>query len=221
MNENQTEVTKRPISEISSKMKERIAHLQKVGHLELEEECCILIDVSGSMGGTCGSISKLEAAKQAIPLLQAINHRIKYSLIAFGDHATTMMEATTNFNSIIRMSETLLISGSTNMTAAIREGLAQMEDAGEWKLRMIILSDGQPNVEADGLDKIVGACVEKRIAIDTIAFGKDANEQLLMNIASRTGGQFHRADSPLALQNVYRKLNYDLRYLTNHTVTQE
>jgi secreted protein with Ig-like and vWFA domain len=83
------------------------------------------------------------------------------------------------------------------------------------KKRMVLLTDGHGNIDEDRLMMVVQKCKEVGVVVDTIGFGRDADEQTLQMISRETGGKYQKADSPLELEAAYQKLNYNQRYLTH------
>jgi len=106
-----------------------------------------------------------------------------------------------------------MTGGNTNIPQALRLGRQMMNDVGGEKKRMVLMTDGENNVESDMMDQEVDECIREKILVDTIAFGEHADVSLLRSIAKRTGGMYQSANSPLALQKAYEKLNYKVRYL--------
>jgi len=192
------------------------AHAQTLKELKLEEACVILVDVSGSMSEPANGesqVSKLEAVKQAIPNLRVAGHRVVYGLVAFSDRAEVIQPLTSNFGLIIAQQEILHVIHSTNITAAIREGIELVIFKQVEKKRMILLSDGCANVEKEWLDEQVTRCRECQVIVDTIGFGVNADERRLKDIATQTGGVYYSARTAKNLQEVYAKLNYTVRYI--------
>jgi Mg-chelatase subunit ChlD len=182
----------------------------------VSEICIILVDTSSSMHDRINKQegkSKIEAVRLAIPNLRAIGVKVMYGFVGFGDTASTYQQLTFQFGLILSQGERLCPEGMTNMTAGLREGLQMLGGRFAEKKRMILLSDGQANIEADKIDYYVGLCCEGGVVVDTISFGTSADKQRLRNIASRTGGIYCDAEDEKALQEVYARLNYNVRWI--------
>jgi len=182
----------------------------------LSELCIILVDTSSSMSEPINKRegrSKIEAVRLAIPNLRAMGVRVMYGLVGFGDTAFTYQHLTFQFGLILSQGEMLHPEGMTNITAGLREGLQMMSGKFAEKKRMILLSDGQANVEVDRIDHYLSLCREGGVVVDTISFGESADKVRLRDIAQKTGGIFSDADSVEELQKVYARLNYAVRYL--------
>ena len=182
----------------------------------LSEICIILVDTSSSMNDHINKQegrSKIEAVRLAIPNLRAMGVKVMYGLVGFGDAASTYQQLTFQFGLILSQGEMLHPEGMTNLTAGLREGLEMMGGKFAEKKRMILLSDGQANVEVDRLNQYLSLCRERGVIVDTISFGTSADKVRLRDIAQKTGGIFSDADSVEELQKVYARLNYAVRYL--------
>lgn len=193
------------------RLKARSLNLQK---RELEEAVVVMVDVSASMLDSCGTQSKIESVKQSIPYLNSPQNYISYGLVAFSGTAFCIQTQTTSFQNLICHSDLLIPSGQTNIPAALKLGLEMVGEINVEKKRFVLLTDGQNNVGREVLDEMISRCVEARVVVDTIAFGRDADEALLRNLSQRTAGKFQKVESPLQLEQAYQKLNFKVRYLT-------
>ena len=138
------------------------------------QKMLLLLDVSGSMAG---DITKL---RQYVHKLEAV---AEIEWIAFADNVI----ATSRAASI----DSIGANGGTNYIPAIRR-------ATEWKQNstydiVLLLSDGMPFEE---VDDIVSAANELKMPLNTIAVGaSEEMEEVLVNIALRTGGKEVTVDS--------------------------
>ena len=182
----------------------------------INEICIILVDTSSSMFDKVdreSQRSKIEAVRLAIPKLRASGAVVLYGLVGFGDHAQTYQRATAQFGLIMSQGEMLYPEGMTNISAGLKEGLDLLGGRFAEKKRMILLSDGQANIEVERIDYYLNLCCEGGVIVDTISFGAQADKQRLKNIASRTGGVYCDAGDEKALQEVYARLNYNVRWI--------
>jgi len=205
-----SEIKERTVT-LAAKLKERATNIKAK---ELEEICIILTDISTSMDESCpNGETKLMAVKRSIPFLQARGSYLMYSLVAFGSVAYLIQQPTSNFSTIILQADHLITQGMTNIPAALKMGLKMTEESTALRRRMILLTDGQNNEDERWMEPQIQSCIDKKVVVDCIAFGRHADINLLKSISKRTGGIFQEADSPLALQQAYHRLNYQLRYL--------
>ena len=190
----------------------------------LSEICIILVDTSSSMGDRVnrdGGGSKIEAVRLAIPNLRAMGVKVMYGLVGFGSEAFTYQKLTFQFGLILSQGEMLHPEGMTNISAGLEEGLQMLGGKFAEKKRMILLSDGQANVEVERIDHYLSLCQEGKVIVDTIAFGDSADKRRLKDIAEKTGGIFYEAGNEQQLKEAYGKLNYNVRYLSHQIRTEE
>lgn len=207
------ELVERPQT-IADRLKKRAASIPLTQKTQLDEAVVILSDISGSMSSTCNNgQSKLKNVKQSIPFLYSPGNYIQYSLIGFGSHVKGIVPQTTNFQLINSGIDQLFDGGGTSMCQGLYDAIQLLNEPIAQKKRIILLTDGH-STDGNPQDLAI-QCKSKGIIIDTIAFGSDADVNLLKWMASETGGLFTLAESPLQLQQTYQKLNYSVRYITH------
>ena len=170
-------------------------------------DICMLLDRSGSMSGR--PIQNLRDA--VVDFIMDMGEGTSLSLVAFEHYTERLTELTQDKASLLAAAENLYGGGGTDITAAIREGLAVLQEAGSNRV-MLLMTDGQSSIDFTVVDE---AAVQN-ITIYTIGFGS-VNDSLLQEIADRTGGQYVRADSSEELSNVYAAL----QRIIGNTVTLE
>lgn len=196
---------------LAERLKARAANLER---RKLEELAVILVDVSGSMSEKCkDGKSKMQAVKDSVPYLQARGSYVEYGLVSFESHAQPIQQPTTNFSAILIQLDVLQPGAATNIPSALNEGLKMFVERTVEKKRMILMSDGSNNEERNMMDQRVGDCVREGVMVDCIAFGENADVNLLQSISTRTGGVFQKVESALQLEQAYQKLNFQVRYL--------
>jgi Mg-chelatase subunit ChlD len=210
--EEKTDLQERQIT-LADRLKARAANLSR---RQLEEIVIILVDCSGSMSEHCqDGRQKIQAVRESIPYLQARGSYVEYGMIGFGDDARPIQNPISNFNAILIQLDMLDPAGMTNIPGALKVGLSMFEERTVEKKRMILLSDGDNNCDRGYMDESIQACVDQKVIVDCIAFGDNANINLLKSISTRTGGVFQKVDSPMQLEEAYKKLNFQIRYLEN------
>ena len=94
--------------------------------------------------------------------------------------------------------ETVQASGYTDLVDAVLEAHAALQQLADAKAVNVILvmSDGRDNDSEFRLRNVQRAVRDAPIPvlIHTVAYGRDADERLLRELARTGGGQFHRAD---------------------------
>ena len=117
--------------------------------------------------------------------------------------------------------EGLFAEGNTVLYDAVCEGMetllalqAEHEAAGEPRLYgMVLLSDGEDTSSEHTEGEMLYSCLPVTEAVTgikvfTIAYGEDANEELLARIANRTNANFYTAD-PETIAAIYEWIAYE------------
>jgi Ca-activated chloride channel family protein len=171
---------------------------------QLPQDVIFIVDRSGSM-----SMSDINLAKEAL-----LNYTYDMSLpdlgavVHFDSVVVLMSNLTADYEDLRDDIENIPSpGGSTYMGEAMRAGTNELLNNGEdghiWV--MILLSDGSPNGAMDPLDEADYAA-DGGIIIYTIGLGMTPNsteEQLMEDIANRTGGEYFRAESAADLNDIY------------------
>ncbi|MFW9846957.1 MAG: VWA domain-containing protein, partial [Candidatus Thorarchaeota archaeon] len=153
-----------------------------------------VIDESGSMSG-----SKMDHAKTAFSSMIAdLSEPDIFNIIAF-DTVITMLWEEPYVASAASVAEAqswvngLTPGGSTNFHDASLAGLGTFTE-GENAKAMLILSDGQPTsgpiTTTNELLTAIGNANALDVSISTAAFGSDADENLMANLAAQNNGFF-------------------------------
>ncbi|MHA2003534.1 MAG: VWA domain-containing protein [Candidatus Thorarchaeota archaeon] len=153
-----------------------------------------VIDKSGSMSG-----SKMSQAKTAFNAMIAdLGDNDLFNIIAFDSVVTELWvephsATTTNVEVAQSWVNALNAGGSTNFHDASVIGLDTFSEGDNAKA-MLLLSDGQPTsgpiTHTTGLLTAIGDANALGVSISTAAFGSDADENLMANLAAQNSGFF-------------------------------
>ena len=174
----------------------------------------IAMDVSGSMRG-----AKIRTATSAtVEFLKRLAPEDEVSLLTFSDNVVTLSQPGLVRDVVETLSQkvsTLIADGSTALygtvcKAAILAGQLQTKDAAQGEFRLygiVLLSDGEDTVGKPSAPRMFATCLPanaeaKGFKIFPIAFGKDADTDVLARIARVTGGRMFSAD-PDSIGDVY------------------
>lgn len=138
----------------------------------------LLVDCSSSMSG-----SKIKQATDGALAFATNAFQKQYSvgLIAFSSYAEVFCRPQNSLDTIADMTQRLTAGGSTNMTAAIEQASAELNNGGGIRA-MVIVTDGVPDNQRTALDAARRA---KECGIDIIVIGTDdADRAFLEQIAS-------------------------------------
>jgi subtilisin family serine protease len=170
----------------------------------------LVIDRSGSMGAE----GKMEAAKQAAKQFVDLMHRDDMiGVVSFDDRIETSYPLTAITSQDVRNQardaiDLLYARDYTSIGGGLQRGQEQLTTLGSashpWAI--VLLSDGLENtrpVVADVLPDIVAS----KTVVHTIGLGSDADEPLMQDIASQTGGTYHLAPGPQELAGIYNTIS--------------
>ncbi len=185
-----------------------------------------VLDKSGSMGGT-----KITQAKAAFNSMVASLRSIDiFNVIAFDTTVSSLWiepHSASESNTAEAQSwiQTLSANGGTNFHGAAIRGLETFSEGANAKA-MLILSDGQPTAgdiqDAPGILAAISEANTLGVSIATVAFGSDADENLMANIATQNDGFFEfiepNEDASSKLLEFYKTFstpvadNYDIDF---------
>jgi uncharacterized protein YegL len=153
-----------------------------------------VVDKSGSMGG-----SKMSQTKTAFnAMISDLGDDDLFNILAFDSVVTALWpepHAATAVDVEVAQSwvNALNPGGSTNFHDASITGLSTFT-VGENAKAMLLLSDGQPTsgpiTDTPGLLAAIGEANNLDVSISTAAFGSDADENLMANLAAQNNGFF-------------------------------
>jgi Ca-activated chloride channel homolog len=191
----------------------------------------LCLDVSGSMYGTDLLPNRLEASKKVAKHFVHERFGDRIGIVVFGNNGITLCPLTTDTSAVIEqinnITSTFLTGAGTVIGTGIATSVNRLKDS-ESKTKIIIfLSDGVNSLDAISPDIAIGIASVFNIKIYTIGIGSnrktnvkrqtpygdieerqksDFDEQLLMRMAERTGGQYSHAgnseDLNVAFENI-------------------
>jgi Ca-activated chloride channel family protein len=178
-------------------------------HAETVPNSAIILacDVSGSMGATDVSPTRLEAVQRAARrFLDAVPARVKVGVIVFDQVPTVLASPTTNRAADRRALLGWRPHGGTAIGSAIDAAMAVLARYGgsgaksRPAAKLLLLSDGS---STSGVNPLVAARIAARrhIPIDTVALGTAGG-----TIARASGGETFRVQDAHRLSAVYRSL---------------
>ncbi|MEC9094339.1 MAG: VWA domain-containing protein [Planctomycetota bacterium] len=168
----------------------------------------IVLDRSGSMQGEKIKKAK-EAAIQAIDRLAA--HDI-VSVVTYDTNVNVLVPATkaTDKAAIKQKIAGIQIGGNTSLFAGVSKGAAEVRKFidEERVNRVILLSDGLANVGPSTpgeLGKLGASLMKERISVSTLGLGLGYNEDLMMKLAGKSGGNHVFIENAAELAEIFNK----------------
>jgi len=192
--------------------------------LEKDLAVAIVMDRSGSMSG-----EKLAKERQAAEGFIAGLQNDDYScLVTFAAGANTeveLLQATPENKSKLQAAVGAVgAGGNTNIGAGLTHGLQQLARASESTSQAaMLMSDGKHNTGE--LSPAVGEYENRGWPIYTVAYGTDADQKTLEEIAMRTGGIFFPGGIPDITQ-IYQRIsahahNQSVLFAYNDMISQD
>ena len=167
---------------------------------------CLVIDRSSSMAG-----EPLKGAKEAAKLaVRNLRPEDQFGLVVFDSDAQTLipLQPAANKEPWLRLIDDVFHAGSTNLAGGWMLGRDELKKAPQdASRRLLLLSDGYLNVgikDPPIVRQLVTAGLETdRVRTSCLGFGDGYNEDLMVDLARATGGQFYDADSPEKLPTIF------------------
>lgn len=196
----------------------------------------LAIDVSNSMAATDVAPNRLAAAKSgAQAFIDRLPAKVNLGLVAFDGTASLLVSPTTDRIAVRNAVNNLQLGPSTAIGEAvytcldaISQSAARLTDAkGAPPGRIVLLSDGETTSGRPN-DEAAAAAKQAKVPVSTIAYGTaggtvtiqgqtiavPVNTAALQQLASDTGGSYHRATTGDQLRNVYANLGSSIGYKT-------
>ncbi len=166
----------------------------------------IVLDKSGSMAG-----DKIRQAREAAKLaVKRLTSEDIVSVIAYDSSVKVLVPATKARDkaAIYREIDAIRSGGNTALFAGVAKGSEEIRKFIEKERvnRIILLSDGLANVGPSSpaaLGGLGGSLAKENISVSTIGLGSGYNEDLMYELADRSDGQHHFAESPAELAGIF------------------
>ncbi len=175
----------------------------------------LVVDTSESMEG--GKLARTKAALHGF-VDQIQGDRSRVGLVEFGSgvkrfEALRLLDAEGR-KQISLLIEGLEAGGSTSLLDAVWAAHGELGDLAEVdaSYAIVVLTDGRDNDSEHRLRSLQRAMTgaANPVSVHTVAFGRDADEGLLEELARMGGGRFYRADET-TIEEVYRQIAASLQ----------
>jgi len=156
----------------------------------------MLLDVSGSMSG-----SKIDSMRRAaVQFVEQMGDEDYLTIIPFSYEPVSLVkyqQVGENREEIIQAIRALEAEGDTALYDAIGEGATLLENTtrSDTTNALVVLTDGLDTYSyVYNQDSALSAAARSGATVFTIAYGSDADEELLENLAFRANGNYFRGD---------------------------
>jgi Ca-activated chloride channel family protein len=172
----------------------------------------VLIDVSGSMQG-----EKIAAARASLlEFVEQLDDRDRLEVLVFSDDVlilTPLTELGPKRDDVLRRISGIIEGGNTRLYDATLTALDALQLNGDPDhiRAVVVLSDGMDTQSTSTLDDVltsIGQVSEEggtSIKLFTIAFGNDADKNVLRQMAETTGGKLYTGD-PKTIRQIYAEI---------------
>lgn len=181
-------------------------------------DVALVLDVSGSMAEPMGSVTRIQALRQAVSVfldeLGRSSPMAQVSLSVYSTGSAELVPLTQNLNSIRSTVATLQPFGFTAIGAGLQTGVNSLINDPLTRpfavKTIVILTDGQHNAGPSPLVTVASA-VAARHTVHTVTFSPDANQQLMRSVALATeGGKHFHADDGTDLTEAFKSIAKNL-----------
>jgi len=173
----------------------------------------VVLDRSGSMG----SQQKIENARAAVrALIDQLQRGDFFSLVIYDEEVEVLCPSARvrDRERLRRIVDEISPRGWTNLGGGLLEGIREAERHAreDYVNRVILLSDGLANrgiTDPARLGKFTARAARRGISLTTMGVGWDFNENLMVSLAEKGGGNYYFIESPRDLASVFRR-EFDL-----------
>lgn len=176
-----------------------------------------VIDYSYSMSWNDSTGLRKEVTKEFIEKLR--EEYDKAAVVSFIAAPTVLCDLTNDKETLHTAIDSIIdnngygTNAGTNGSAAINSALATLENSTASNKYIIFLTDGEDTYTSYSYDELTQKAKDNNIIIYSIGLG-DADESLLTNISSKTGGKYYKATAGLDLNDIYEKIEAETIDLT-------
>ena len=183
----------------------------------------LVLDRSGSMSG----IPLREAKKCAQQAIAHLSEGDKFGLVVYDNRVEELSElldaSSENKEKLSKLIETVHSGGSTNLHGGWAAGMSQLLSHIQDNVisRVVILSDGRANFGVTEPNEIVSQCAqasEDGISTSTYGLGNGFNEELMIHMAERSGGNSYYGETAEDLIEPFEQEFELLQALTHKNV---
>lgn len=172
-----------------------------------DRDICLVVDRSGSMSG-----QKIVDLKDAVDVfLNSLEATLQQEWVGMASYSNAPSEEsalTTDLGSLSDLMAAMTASGMTNIGGGIDTGRGVLNAGrgiGFVEKTMVLMTDGIHNTGTDPIDAANRARADG-IVIHAVTFGDGAQQDLMRDVATITGGTFNHAPDGAALIEIYRQI---------------
>ncbi len=165
----------------------------------------VIIDKSASMASSIANAEKLSVAKvAALSAIEVLNPQDRIGVLAFDAEFEWSVEpiAAADRQPIVDKLRAIGAGGGTDLFHALGEAHRVITAIDAKVKHLIVLSDGLTDGDAS-FDALGAAIAEDGITVSTVAFGDDANLELMARIAAAGRGRAYHTADPKTIPRIF------------------
>lgn len=157
---------------------------------------CLLLDRSGSMDG-----KKIENLKEAVKrVVDSLGEKDRISVVIFDDEVEVLLtnQAPTNKAEIKNKIDCIIPRGGTQISDAMKKAMEEIKKGASANMvnRMLLLTDGQTWDDEPKCEELSIEAKKAGISISAVGLGDEWNENLLISIGEKSGGDSYWIENP-------------------------
>ncbi len=157
---------------------------------------CLLLDRSGSMDG-----KKIENLKEAVKrVVDSLGEKDRISIVIFDDEVEALLtnQSPTNKAEIKNKIDSIIPRGGTQISDAMKKGMEEIKKGASANMvnRMLLLTDGQTWDDEPKCEELSIEAKKAGISISAVGLGDEWNENLLISIGEKSGGDSYWIENP-------------------------
>lgn len=171
----------------------------------------LILDASGSMAPGFSGIDKFAIVKEIVTDFAKKRKNDRLALSIFADFAYIAVPLTYDKKSLIKLLSMLDVGVAGQSKTALNEALFLsnniFKNSTAKNKIAILLTDGANNVNNVPLSVAIDTTIKHKVKVYTVGVGDGYNEDVLTEIATKSGGKFYGASSVEELKNIYKVID--------------
>ncbi|MFZ3064280.1 MAG: VWA domain-containing protein [Nitrospirota bacterium] len=157
---------------------------------------CLLLDRSGSMDG-----KKIENLKEAVKrVVDSLGEKDRISVVIFDDEVEVLLtnQIPSNKAEIKNKIDSIIPRGGTQISDAMKKAIEEIKKGASANMvsRMLLLTDGQTWDDEPKCEELAAEAKKAGISISAVGLGDEWNENLLITIGEKSGGDSYWIENP-------------------------
>lgn len=195
---------------------------------ENREDLFVCFDISSSMLDPVGGINNVKKVTAAINAAEELvrasqSAQCRMGLVVYGTGAKMLCPQTENYRLLLASIAMIKPDGWTEIGAGLQMCAERLGSSSKARSkRIILLTDGLEMLDQWGespvkaptaMEVVNRLLVPHKIVVDCVAFGREADLELLNSIAKKTGGKLVTAYQEIELKKAFLQLETGVRGL--------